>query len=74
MLFLHVFSVILTAVFSATNSCFYASSRTLMALAQEGKAPRLFAYVDKRGVPVWSLVATTLVACIAFLTSLWGGM
>ncbi|RUS34067.1 lysine-specific permease, partial [Jimgerdemannia flammicorona] len=66
-------TVILSSVFSATNSCFYAASRTLMALAQEGKAPKIFAHVDRRGVPLWSLIATTLVACISFTTTLWGG-
>lgn len=48
-------AVLLTAVLSATNSCFYASSRMLLSLAQDGKAPRVLGYVTKRGVPVPAL-------------------
>lgn len=49
-------AVLLTAVLSATNSCFYASSRMLLALARNGHAPRVFGWVNRRGVPVPSLL------------------
>ena len=49
-------AVLLTAVLSATNSCFYASSRMLLALARAGQAPRIFGWVNSRGVPVPSLL------------------
>jgi amino acid permease len=49
-------AVLLTAVLSATNSCFYASSRMLLSLAREGKAPYFFAFVTKGGVPVPALL------------------
>jgi amino acid permease len=48
-------AVLLTAVLSATNACFYASSRTLMSLARAGQAPTIFGRVTKRGVPVPAL-------------------
>ena len=55
-------AVLLTAVLSATNSCFYASSRMLMSLARSGYAPRIFGWVNRRGVPVPALMyATSLV-------------
>ena len=49
-------AVLLTAVLSATNSCFYASSRILFGMARNGQAPRIFGVVNKRGVPVFALV------------------
>ena len=49
-------AVLLTAVLSATNSCFYASSRMLLSLAREGYAPRIFGWVNSRGVPVPALL------------------
>jgi amino acid permease len=49
-------AVLLTAVLSATNSCYYASSRMLLALARSGQAPRIFGVVNKRGVPVPALL------------------
>lgn len=64
--------VILTAVLSAGNSGLYASTRMLYALAQEGKAPSVFLRVNKRGVPVPALLATTAIGLFAFLTSLVG--
>lgn len=63
-------TVILTSVLSAGNSGLYASTRMLYALAKEGKAPRIFSWVSKSGVPVNALIATTLIAMLCFLTSM----
>ncbi|MEK4883820.1 amino acid permease [Bacillus sp. FSL W8-1127] len=65
-------AIILTAVLSAGNSGMYASTRMLWNLAMEGKAPKFLAKLDKRGVPVNSLIVTALVGCLAFLASLFG--
>ncbi|GAB5593414.1 hypothetical protein Unana1_08314 [Umbelopsis nana] len=65
-------AVLLTSVLSAGNSCFYACTRTLMALGKEGKAPRIFGKVNSRGVPVYALIVTTLFACLAFLADIFG--
>jgi GABA permease len=51
--------VILTAVLSALNSGLFASSRMLMALAGHGDAPRAVARLDRRGVPVAAILAST---------------
>jgi amino acid permease len=48
-------AVLLTAVLSATNSCFYGSSRMLLSLARSGKAPAFLGWVNRRGVPVPAL-------------------
>ncbi|KMY55000.1 gamma-aminobutyrate permease [Bacillus sp. FJAT-27231] len=65
-------AVILTAVLSAGNSSLYASTRILYAMAKEGQAPRLFGKLNKRGIPVAALVATTLVGLLAFFASIFG--
>lgn len=65
-------AVILTAVLSAGNSGMYASTRMLFTLASEGKAPRIFAKLSKGGVPRNALYATTIVAALCFLSSMFG--
>jgi lysine-specific permease len=65
-------AIILTAVLSAGNSGMYASTRMLWDLAREGKAPKFLAKLDKRGVPVNSLIVTSLVGTLAFLASFFG--
>ncbi|KAM5542466.1 hypothetical protein V8D89_003925 [Ganoderma adspersum] len=65
-------AVLLTAVLSATNSCFYASSRMLLSLARHGQAPRIFGWVNSRGVPIPSLVLSLAISFITFLTTIWG--
>ncbi|PXZ06430.1 lysine transporter [Gilliamella apicola] len=64
-------AVILTSVLSAGNSGLYASTRMLYALAKEGKAPKIFSRLSSSGVPDMALFATTLVAMLCFLTSLY---
>ena len=65
-------AVILTAVLSAGNSGMYASTRMLYTLAREGKAPKIFARLSKGGVPRYALLATTVVAGLCFLSSMFG--
>ncbi|KAI5983118.1 amino acid permease/ SLC12A domain-containing protein [Pisolithus albus] len=65
-------AVLLTAVLSATNSAFYGSSRMLLSLARSGQAPKVFGSVNKRGVPVPALLVSLCLACLTFLTTIWG--
>ena len=65
-------AVILTSVLSCGNSGLYVASRMLYSLAKEGKAPKFLSKVNKRGVPINALYATTIVACSAFFASLIG--
>lgn len=65
-------AIILTAVLSAGNSGLYASTRMLRSLAVEGKAPKVFGKINKRGVPVPALIITTAFGLFAFLTSFVG--
>lgn len=65
-------AVILTSVLSCGNSGLYAGSRMVYAMAKEGKAPKLFAKLNKRGVPINALILTAAVASTAFFASLIG--
>ncbi len=65
-------AIILTAMLSSGNSGLYAASRMLWQLAVDGKAPKLFAKINKRGLPVYALLATVAVGCLAFLASFFG--
>ncbi|KAH7883097.1 dicarboxylic amino acid permease [Phlebopus sp. FC_14] len=62
-------AVVLIFVLSASNSDLYIGSRTLYGLAVERKAPRIFAKVNRMGVPWPSLVLNTLVCFLTFLNA-----
>ncbi|KAG2204133.1 hypothetical protein INT47_011616 [Mucor saturninus] len=65
-------AIILITMISAGNSGVYSSSRTLLALATDGYAPHFFCFVNRWGIPIWSVLATCAIGCLAFLTSLFG--
>lgn len=65
-------AIILTAMLSAGNSGLYAASRMLFQLAVDGKAPKLFARINTRGIPVYALLATLAVGSLSFLASFFG--
>lgn len=65
-------AVVLTAILSAGNSGMYAATRMLWYLGKKGHVPAVFSKVNKRGVPIPALIATTCVAALAFLSSLFG--
>ncbi|MFC7393177.1 amino acid permease [Scopulibacillus cellulosilyticus] len=65
-------AVILTAVLSAGNSSLYASTRMLYSMAKAGQAPRIFAKLNKRGVPVAAIFLTCIVGMLAFFASIFG--
>ncbi|KAI0969435.1 amino acid permease [Xylaria arbuscula] len=49
-----IFNAVITiSVISVANSCTFGSTRTMQALAERGMAPKLLAYVDKHGRPLW---------------------
>ncbi|KJV45877.1 lysine transporter [Acinetobacter indicus] len=65
-------AVILTAILSAGNSGMYSSTRMLFDMARKGSAPKAFARLDPRGVPMNALYATTAIAALCFLTTFIG--
>ncbi|BFZ62076.1 amino acid transporter [Saitoella coloradoensis] len=58
---------ILIFVISAANSDLYIASRTIFALAKDGKAPAFLARTDKRGVPIYALALSSSFCLLAFL-------
>ena len=54
------------AVISVGNSSVYGSSRTLAALADQGQAPAILGYVDKRGRPLVAIAVALAFGLLAF--------
>lgn len=63
-------AVILLAVISVGNSAVFGSSRTLAALAEQSHAPKILAYIDRKGRPLVSVVITLAVGLLAYLVDL----
>ncbi|EOD45204.1 Amino acid/polyamine transporter I [Neofusicoccum parvum] len=61
--------VIMIAVLSVGNSAVYGSSRTLAALADQGQAPRIFAYIDRKGRPMVGIIVSSVLGLLAFLAA-----
>ncbi|KAI0199753.1 amino acid permease/ SLC12A domain-containing protein [Astrocystis sublimbata] len=59
--------VMITAQFSSVNSAIYVASRSLVALAHQGRAPRFFAKTSQNGVPVRAIVFSNTLGLIALL-------
>lgn len=59
--------VIMIAVLSVGNSSIYGSSRTLAALAEQGQAPKILAYIDRKGRPIVSIAIASALGFLAFL-------
>ncbi|EJT73465.1 hypothetical protein GGTG_10303 [Gaeumannomyces tritici R3-111a-1] len=62
-------SVILIAVLSVGNSSVFGSSRTLAALADQGQAPRILSYVDRRGRPLVAILLSSSLGLIAYVAN-----
>lgn len=63
-----IFNVVITiSVISVANSCTYASSRTLQALAERGMAPQIFTYIDKKGRPMPAIILQLVFGLLAFI-------
>lgn len=58
---------ILVTCLSAVNSSIYIGSRTLLFMAQDGKAPRFLGRTDRRGVPVPAVVFTNLCGALSMM-------
>ncbi|KAF8621516.1 hypothetical protein AX15_007745 [Amanita polypyramis BW_CC] len=62
-------ALVLSSIFSAGNSYVYCASRTLYGLALERKMPRFLAICTPNGTPIFCVLATLAVSCLAFLQS-----
>ncbi|KAK4181647.1 glycoside hydrolase [Triangularia setosa] len=63
-------AVILVAVVSVGNSAVFGSSRTLAALADQGQAPKILGYVDRRGRPLISILVASAFGLLGYLADL----
>lgn len=61
--------VIMIAVLSVGNSSVYGSSRTLAALAEQGQAPKILAYIDRKGRPLVAQGVASVLGLLAFLAA-----
>ncbi|KAI1158279.1 amino acid permease/ SLC12A domain-containing protein [Nemania serpens] len=59
--------VMITAQLSSANSAIYVASRSLVALAHQGRAPRFFGATTKNGVPVRAIVFSNTLGLLALL-------
>ncbi|KAF2456145.1 amino-acid permease inda1 [Lineolata rhizophorae] len=59
--------VILFSVLSIGNSGVYGGSRTLTALAEQGYAPKIFAYIDRAGRPLPSTILIIAFGCLGYV-------
>lgn len=60
-------AVIMIAVLSVGNSSVYGSSRTLAALAEQNQAPKILAYIDRKGRPIVAIGVASALGFLAFL-------
>ncbi|RAL23292.1 amino acid permease [Thermoflavimicrobium daqui] len=63
--------VIITALFSAANAGLYSSTRIIWSMSKEGLVSSALSKVNKRGVPIVSLIFTFFFSIIALLTNLY---
>ncbi|KAK0748220.1 amino acid permease-domain-containing protein [Apiosordaria backusii] len=63
-------AVILIAVISVGNSAVFGSSRTLAALADQGQAPKILGYVDRRGRPLIAILVASAFGLLGYLADL----
>lgn len=66
-------AVLLTAVLSAANSNVYSGSRILVALANEGHAPRILTRVNRHQTPYYAVALTSAFGLLGFLNLSNGG-
>jgi GABA permease len=62
-------AVVLTAVLSCLNSGLYTASRMLFVLAARREAPVSLITVNRRGVPVWAILTSTVVGFLCVIAA-----
>ncbi|KAJ5180695.1 hypothetical protein N7492_003905 [Penicillium capsulatum] len=67
-------ALMLTTVFSAGNTYWYATTRGLYSLAAGGRAPRIFTKTNHRGIPIYCNVVALAFGCLSFLQLSGGAM
>ncbi|ODQ78553.1 hypothetical protein BABINDRAFT_162759 [Babjeviella inositovora NRRL Y-12698] len=62
-------AVILISVLSVGSSSVYATSRTLVGLAELGQAPKICGYIDRAGRPLVAIILTNVFGLLAFIAA-----
>ncbi|EJD52884.1 hypothetical protein AURDEDRAFT_180498 [Auricularia subglabra TFB-10046 SS5] len=62
-------AVILSSVLSAGNHAMFAGTRVLYSLSLAKQAPAFLSHTTARGVPLWSLLATSSISLVCFGSS-----
>lgn len=60
-------AVVMIAVLSVANSSMYGATRTLQALGEQGQAPRIVAYVDRKGRPMVAIIICSAIGLLSYL-------
>lgn len=60
-------AVIIMSVLSVGNAAVFASTRTYVALALEGQAPKFMCYIDRHGRPIGALAVVLTFSLLAFV-------
>lgn len=60
-------AIILLSALSVGNASVYGGSRTLLSLAEQGMAPKIFRYVDRAGRPLPSVLLSLAFGALGFL-------
>lgn len=60
-------AVVMIAVLSVANSSMYGATRTLQALGEQGQAPRIVAYVDRKGRPMVAIAMCSAIGLLSYL-------
>lgn len=69
-----VFNAIITiSVLSVANSCTFASTRTMQALAVRGMGPKFLMYIDRKGRPIWCVLIQIIFGLLAFINEATAG-
>lgn len=60
-------ALLCTSIFSAGNTYTYCATRTLHGMAVTGRAPKIFRYTTKQGVPLFAFLLVMIFPCLSFL-------
>ncbi|KAL4928486.1 amino acid permease/ SLC12A domain-containing protein [Aspergillus undulatus] len=60
-------AALITCIVSAGNAYTFNASRSLHALALDGRAPKFLRRLNKRGVPYMAVIVVMLLSCLAYL-------
>ncbi|ROR90652.1 amino acid permease [Nocardioides aurantiacus] len=62
-------AVVLTAVLSCLNSGLYTASRMIFVLAARKEAPAVLVSTNRRGVPVWAILFSTVIGFLSVIAA-----